>query len=196
MKCASCGFETDDDVRFCPECGTPLEVSLATTNEDSEKVMDDTPVTNENSETPVTDSMPTTAEIPFQAQKPAPQETYNYTPEADVKSQYDYAPVAETKSSNDYDPAADYYEVNNYMPATDENFVWACWVGFGCALGSFCFNPCGLTLVCAFVFSIIGLCGKSRRKGFAIAGLIISGARLLWSVIAFTFALLLNFWFS
>lgn len=54
MKCSNCGFETNDTVKFCPECGTALN------NEQAVEEVPETPAIEEKeaeaiAETPVTE---------------------------------------------------------------------------------------------------------------------------------------------
>lgn len=153
MKCGNCGFETEEGVKFCPECGVLLTENVndsqnisAEKNDSGERVENPTDAkeNEDNSEYVINDSDATIPEEVIETKE---------IPQPDVSSGVNY-------------------NVFEQEPKKGK-FEWAYWAGFFCALGGFVFNPCGLTVVCAITFSIMGLCGGSGKKGFALAGLII-----------------------
>lgn len=166
----------------------PEAVSESVANEIPEAVSET--VMNEIPETvteTVVNEIPSPVEIPVSVENQMPQANCEYVPAQEtIQNQYGYAQTEET-SQNSYDYNTSYYSNDYYdddMPQKQDKFAWACWAGFGCGIGALIINPCCLTTICAIVFSIMGLSGNSDRKVFAIIGLCLAIA-----AVVFTFAI-------
>lgn len=166
MKCSNCGFEIEEDASFCPECGTKVEVidsveeKAEATTEAAEEVKNEEPVEEVKAEEPVEEKV---EEVKVEEK----------TEETTTSSDDD-------NSRYTIDEGVTYsFTEPNYDAAKNGKNAWACFAGFGCGIGMFLCNPCYLTFICAVVFSIIGLCGKSDKTVFAIIGLVAAAVGLI-----------------
>ena len=63
MKCLGCGTECPDTAKFCHNCGKPFLANHATEKNTDDKIIDDTPITNEPAATINKDDVPASDDL-------------------------------------------------------------------------------------------------------------------------------------
>lgn len=185
MNCPNCHNLIPDGSKFCPECGTAVPVQIREEYKPDTQYVPSEPQQSVQYEAAPQQSAqfdaPPQQNGQFNAE-PTQNDTYNApeqnygTYSARPEQPVDYAPNTQYNGYNAYNtkqpPAYHYYQPQEKPKKKGDGLAIASLVLSICS-----FVSCGLTSLLGLIFGLCGL--RSNKKGFAIAGTIISAVFII-----------------